>query len=165
MKKVFVTLHHKGVSLVEMLIYVALISVIFLLIVQTILSFTSSYRQLAANRALEHTAINVLERVTREVRNASNVNVSGNALTTTQATNGVSTTTRFYLDTGVVKMDVNGSYYGPLSVVSGTVTSLTFTVLSSPGPQAVKIDMTVQGRSGAVTRTKSFHSTIIAKES
>ncbi|MDQ3076809.1 MAG: hypothetical protein M3Q63_02035, partial [bacterium] len=118
----------KGVSLIEMLVYVSLISVIFLLIVRTVLSFTGSYRQLAANRELEHTALNVLERITREVRNASSISVSSGALTVVQTNNSLSTTTRFYRDGNVVKVDVNGTYSGPLSVTRGPVTSLTFII-------------------------------------
>lgn len=155
----------KGVSLIEMLVYVSLISVIFLLIVRTVLSFTGSYRQLAANRELEHTALNVLERITREVRNASSISVSSGALTVVQTNNSLSTTTRFYRDGNVVKVDVNGTYSGPLSVTRGPVTSLTFIIATSSGPDAVKIDMTTQGISGPVVRTKNFHITIIAKES
>ena len=165
MKQHFLFFKQKGFSLIEMLIYVALISVMFLLIIKTILSFTGSYRQLAANRALEHTAINVLERMTRDIRSASDVSVSGGALTVTQTSNNISTTTQFYLQSGVVKIDVNGTYYGPLSISSAPVTNLTFTVISSSGPKAVKIDMTAQGISGTVTRVKTFHTTIIAKES
>ncbi|MBA3550753.1 prepilin-type N-terminal cleavage/methylation domain-containing protein [Patescibacteria group bacterium] len=155
----------KGVSLIEMLVYVALITVIFLLIVNTVLSFTGSYRQLAANRELEHTAINVFERISRDIRNSASVATSTNSLTLVQTSNSVSTTTRFYLDGTTVKVDINGTYYGPLSVTRGPVTNLTFTIATSTGPDAVKIDMTAQGISGTVIRTKTFHTTIIAKES
>lgn len=158
-------LYKKGFSLVEMLIYVALLSVIFLLIVQTVLSFTGSYRQLAANRALEHTALKVMERITRDIRGASDVSVSSGTLTLIHSSNGVSTTTQFYLENQTVKMSINGTYYGPLSIASAPVTALIFTVLTASDSEAVKIDMTAQGKSGPVTRTKSFHSTIIAKES
>jgi type II secretory pathway pseudopilin PulG len=159
-------IYTQGFSLLEMIIYISLITVIFLLIVNTMLSFTSSYRQLAANRLLEHTAINILERLSRDIRNAQAITInSSNDITVTQSSGTVSTTTRIYLQSGNMLMDINGTYFGPLSVNGTQVTSLTFTLATSSGSSAVKIDMTAQGTSGTVTRVKSFHSTIIAKES
>ncbi len=106
-----------------------------------------------------------MERITRDIRNASSVATSTNALTVIHTSNSISTTTRFYLDGTTVKVDINGIYNGPLSVTRGPVTSLTFTIATSSGPDAVKIDMTAQGISGPVMRTKNFYTTIIAKES
>lgn len=164
MKKI--RLYIKGFSLVEMLVYISLITVIFLLIVNTMLSFTSSYRQLEANRLLEHTAMNVLERLSREIRGADTVSINGtNDISLIQTSGGVSTTTRIYLQGTDVRLDTNGTYFGPLSVTNSQVTSLTFTLSTSTSVSAVKIDMTAQGTSGTVIRSKQFHTTIIAKES
>jgi type II secretory pathway pseudopilin PulG len=164
MKKI--TSQQKGYSLIEMIVYVTLISVIFLLIVNTLLSFSSSYRQLEANRLLEHTAIDTLERLSRDIRNANTITVNGTGdITLTQSTGSISTTTRIYLQSGDVKLDINGTYFGPLCVRNSQVTNLTFTLATSSEANAVKIDMTVQASSGSVIRTKQFHSTVIAKES
>ncbi len=172
MKHYLLKKYKKGVSLVEMLIYVTLLSVIFLLIVSTVLSFTSSYRQLSANRALEHTTLNVLERMTRDIRNATQIDASTTVFGSSSGTlgliqtyNGVSTTTKFALSNGVVNVYVNGTYIGPLTVTNSSVTALTFTDVLTGTTDAVKIDMTVTGTSGAITRTKTFHTTVVLRGS
>ncbi len=154
----------EGYSLLEMLIYLTLLTVIFIVVINTVLSYTGSYRNLAALRAAEHTGIDAMERMTRDIRKAVTANTSiAGQLTLTETTSGISTTTRFYVQNNVLKVDINGVYSGPLSVSNSTVSSLTFATATSTNSTIVKIDMTVNGISGPVTKTKLYHSTIILK--
>src|SRR4051812_39663825 len=105
----------KGFSLIEMLIYIAILTIIFLMIVETIIGFSSSYRTLGAQRIIEHSAMESLERLTRDIRGATSVDVLNSTLGTspgvlklTTTYNNVSTTTRFYVDIDTLKVDVNG---------------------------------------------------------
>ena len=157
----------RGYSLVEMVIYTAIISIVFFVVINMILSFTDSYRVVTALRLADHTGIDSMERITRDIRSASSVDTgnstfgsSPGVLTLISTENGVSTTTKFYLNEGKIKVDVNGIYSGPLSVYRSNVTNLTFYLLSNSSGSAVKIDMTVQGVVGTVTKIKNFHSTI-----
>jgi prepilin-type N-terminal cleavage/methylation domain-containing protein len=157
---------NKGFSLIEMLIYIVLLTVIFLLIINTMLSFTSSYREIGALRAADHAGIDAMERMTREIRDAASVdsanssfNTSSGYLTLTKS----GTTTKFYVQNNYLQMDINGSYLGPLTGSSTAVTSLIFNLISTTTSSAVKIDLTVQGISGTVIKTKQFHSTIVLR--
>ncbi len=160
-----------GYTLVEMVIYVAIMSIVFLLIVNTVLSFTRSYRDIYALRIVDGSAVDAMERMTREIRGSTSVDTvnsvlgsSPGALTVLASYEGVvSTTTKFYLDNGVLKVDVNGVYSGPLSGVGVTVNSLVFTKLDSGVTDAVKIDMTVSGTSGTATKVKKYHTTVLLK--
>ncbi len=75
------------------------------------------------------------------------------------------TTTRFYLSNNKLMIDVNGSTVGPLSASDASVTALTFTHITTAESEAVKIDMTIDGTKGSVTKTKTYHSTDILKKS
>lgn len=154
----------RGFSLVEMLIYVAILAVMLLLIINTMLSFTGSYRPVAALRLADRSAVSSFDRATREIRLATAASVDAsnatlNAITLTQG----ATTTRIYVDNGVVKVDVNSVYSGPLTLSGASVTGLTFVLLDSGSSKAVKMDMTVQGTSGQTIVTKNFHTTIVLK--
>jgi Tfp pilus assembly protein PilW len=160
----------KGFSLVEMLIYLGLLTLVFLIIIATILSFTSSYRTLAALRSLDHSATGALERITRDIRNATSVDTVNSTflsnpgvlvLTTTQG--GVSTTTRLYVETNVLKVNVNNVLVGPLTTSDVAVTNLVYTLSTSTYSRAIKIDMTLQATNGPVVQTKTYHSTIVLK--
>jgi type II secretory pathway pseudopilin PulG len=160
----------KGYTLIETVIYVAILSIIYFLVVSTLLSFSSSYRNVVALRIVDNSGTNSMERMTREVRGAGAVDIinstlgsSPGALTIISTSNGISTTTKFYLQNGIIKMDINGAYYGPLTLNNASVTNLVFYKLDNTNSTAVKIDMTVTGTSGFITKTKSYHSTIVLK--
>lgn len=163
---------NSGFSLVEMVIYVTLLVVIFLIVVNTILSFTGSYQSLRALRALDHSSVSSMERITRDIRGATSVDTANSTLgtspgvlTLTQTVGSVSTTTKFYLQGGVVKVDVNGVYSGPLTLTGTSVTNLVFTKLTSSISSAVKVDLTVSATVGTTTKTKIYHSTVILRGS
>jgi hypothetical protein len=135
-------------------------------------SFSNSYRRLTALRTVERSATESFERMTRDIRGASSVDLTASTinshpgiLTLVTSNSGVSTTTKFYLDNGTFKVDVNGIYIGPLTTSNVTVTNLTYQVLTSTYTTAVKIDMTLEGTSGGVTVVKSYHTTVILKDS
>lgn len=153
-----------GFSLIEMLVYVSLLALIFLFIVNMILSYTTSYHELLALRATENSGVNSMERMTRDIRAAKTATVSGATLTLiTPTINSVSTTSYYYLYNGALNVDINNASTGPLTVSGATVINLTFTGLTSSNSSAVKIDMTIQGVSENFTATKKYHSTIILK--
>lgn len=159
-----------GFSLIEMIVYITVLSIISLVVMNTIVSFTKSYKILGALRAVEHSAIDSMERMTRDIRSASSIDITNSTfgsnpgvLTIISTSGSFSTTTKFYLQNNVLKMDVNGVYYGPLTLSNATITNLIFTNLNSGISKAVKIDMTIDGSVGGVTKTGTYHSTIILK--
>ena len=159
-----------GYSLVELIIYISILTLIIVIIVNTTISFTTSYRRLIALRTVEHSAEDAMERMTRDIRGAKTVDnakstlgTSPGILTIISTISGVSTTTKFYLQNGILKLDINGTYFGPLSLSNASTTSLIFRDLSSGISHAIKIDMAVTATSGPITTTKTFHSTIILR--
>jgi competence protein ComGC len=160
-----------GYSLVEMVIYVAIISVISIVIVNMLLSFSQSYRNLTVLRLIEHSGTDSFERMVRDISAANSVdtgnsifNSNPGVLTLVASYGGNSTTTKFYVQNGILKVDVNGSYFGPLTVSNTSISNLVFTLLDSGISNAIKIDMTLVATSGPVTKTKTYHSTILLKD-
>ena len=160
-----------GYSLIEMIIYIAVLSVVSFLIANTLLSFVGGYRNILAMRKIDNSAIDVMERITREIHFSTQID-DGNSvfgtnpgvLTLVRTVDGNSTTTKFYLQNGVVKIDVDGIYLGPLTLFDTTVDCMEFNKTSGQISDAVKIDLTVSGTSGTVTKTKSYHSTVVLKK-
>lgn len=161
-----------GYTLVEMVIYVGILSLISLVTIYTIFSFVSSYRNVTALRLAENSAIYSMERMSRDIMYATNVDsvnsVLGSnpgVLTITSVNNTYSTTTKYYLDSGVLKVDINGSYVGPLNSRGTQITSLVFNTVSSGKSTAVKIDMTINATVANVTKEKNYHNTVILRGS
>ncbi|MES3005076.1 MAG: type II secretion system protein [Patescibacteria group bacterium] len=160
----------RGYSLVEMIIYVTILSIVSVVLVNTLLSFTGSYKQLQALRAVDRSAMDVMEKFSRSIRSSTSIDIGGSSfganpgvLVLVETDGLVSTTTRFYLENQVVKMDVNGVYYGPLSLGVADVTSLVFRKTDSDSTSAIKIEMTVSANIGGVTKQKNFFLTTVTK--
>jgi type II secretory pathway pseudopilin PulG len=157
-----------GYSLVEMVIYISILTLIFVFAVNTLLSYSQSYRVLSALRVAEHSGVDAMERITRDIRSATSVDsvnstfgTSPGVLTLVETTLGVSTTTKFYAQNGILKVDINGVYFGPLTLSNASTTNLVFTLLDNTESVAVKVDVTSQGTVGNITKSKTYHSTII----
>ncbi len=170
MKKI--TRNNSGYTLVEMIIYAGILSLISLVVISMLLSFSGSYRNVTALRLAENSGVYSMERMSRDILFATSIDTlnstlgtSPGVLTIVKTENTVSTTTRFYLDNGVLKVDVNGVYIGPLTSRGSQVTNLVFRTLDSGISDAVKIDLTVRGTSGNINKDKSYHTTVILRGS
>jgi type II secretory pathway pseudopilin PulG len=160
----------RGYTLIEMVLYVSILALFFVVIVNSLISFTRPYREVLALRLLDRSGLESLERITRDIKTASSVDVinsvlgvSPGTLVLTATYSGVSTTTKFYLDGGVLKVDVNGIYEGPLTSASTTVSSLIFYRMTNTISSAIKVDMTLQTSISSTTKTKIFHTTAVLK--
>lgn len=161
---------NSGYSLVEMIIYVALLSLISFIVINTMLSFSQSYRTLQALRMVEHSGVDSMERMIRDIRAATSVDLgnstlgsSPGVLTLNSTVSGTSKTTKFYIQNGVLRIDVNGAYFGPLTLSSVTVTNLIFNRISTANSSAIVVSMTVTTTVASVTETKTYHTTVILR--
>ncbi len=159
-----------GYSLIETVIYAAILSIVFFVMINTLLSFNQSYRSVLVLRAVDSAGIDAMERITRDIRGAATIDSGASTLGTSPGvitvnafSGSYSTTTRFYLQQGRIYMDLNGAYYGPITSSSATVTSLMFRKISNVNSDAVKIDMSVTASVGGISKTKAFHTTVVLK--
>jgi type II secretory pathway pseudopilin PulG len=166
------SLKKAGFSLIEMIIYLSLLAAILIMIVNILISFSTSYRELSVHRALERSALSAMERMTRDIRAGTSIDTGNSSFGSTngilsiiQTTSSVSTTTKFYIGSSTLKMDINDSYYGPLTSSDVAVSSFMVRRLTSTSTnaEAVKIDLTLQATSRSYVISKNYHSTIIVQ--
>jgi len=160
----------KGYSLVEMIVYVTILSIISLVGMNSVLSFATSYKEILTLRVVDSSAIDSLERITRDIRSATSINTGSSTfgtnpgvLSLTTTSSEVSTTTRFYLDNGILKVDINGVYSGPLTASTTQVTNLIFIKMDSDNSSLIKIQMTILGTVGAATKSKTYYSSVVMR--
>lgn len=161
-----------GYSLVEMVIYVSLLTLISVVVIQTILSFSSPYTELMVMRRIEHSGLDAMERMTYSIRRAAVVDTGNSTLGTSPGilavTQNIKTTpinTKFYVDGGILKMDVDGVYYGPLTTSNVSVTNISFTEFDSGISTGIRINMTIQSSTGGVIKSKTYHSLVMLRGS
>src|SRR3989338_5502326 len=102
----FLRTYQRGFSLVEMVFYTAILAVALVAVMQTLVVIVRSYGVLRASQRIEQEATASMERMVREIRDASNVDDAGSVLgsspgelllNTTDAA-GTAKTVEFYLD-------------------------------------------------------------------
>src|SRR5579872_5168573 len=89
----------EGYTLVEMVIYLSILSVISFMMIRMTLTFVQGYRALTVVRALDNSGLDALERMTRDIRGATSIDTANSTFGTSPgvltliATNGSTSTT------------------------------------------------------------------------
>jgi len=153
----------RGFSLVEMIVYIAILSFVFSALVTSANSIIKTYTTMRTYEEIAHTGTVTLERLTREVRRASNVDTLASTLFTnpgvlilnTRDWSGNSTVASVSLVNGRIVLQEGGTP-SPLSASGVTVTNLVFTYLENPQTQGVLIEFTVEKAGAYASTTKQF---------
>lgn len=161
----------KGFSLLEMIIYVVILTFMLVLIVEVVLSVARSERMIKAMRAVENSAIVSLERVTREMRQADGVNIGlstfgihpGNLVLTGLDDIGNARTVEFYLSNGQLMQRENGVELGALTESSASVTDLKFYYFSATTSVGIRTEITIESGTSAHYRVEKFYSTTLTR--
>lgn len=163
----------KGYSVLELIIYMALLALFMLLVVNTILVMSGSYRKLSLSRTIANSAATSMERITREIRQATDVDVAQSILNAengklrllTTNDDGYAQTVSFALNDGAINVYENDLLVGPLTKSFASTTALIFRVYSNLRSKAVSVEMTIQAQKGTEIKTETFNTTIVLRNS
>lgn len=164
---------NKGFSLLETVIYIALMTVILASLIFLIDSAIHTYSLLKSTRNLERTAINIMNGIGESASVATKIEMSETifnndigaiALTEFNEAGTLSTTTKFYLENGRVLMAQNGLILGPVSLSDSNVTKLLFKNMSTSTINGFKVELVVDNASSSVEYfSKSFYNSYILR--
>lgn len=163
----------KGFSIIETLVYISLLAAIFLLFVNFTTGLVRSYGIVKAIRDLDNGALVSMERITREIRGSTTVDMGQTILDTSPGklvlnqidSLGATTQTVFLVVNGNLNITISGVDKGSLLPDGVTVTNLKFTKIDSTHSNAIKIDITLRSTRGKITKDENYHSTIIMRGS
>ncbi len=159
-----------GYMLVEAIIYLALFVMLSSLLVYSIVVMSRAYTETRVNRDLLDSIQVSVERMSREIRGATSVNVGSSTfgvnpgtltINTTDVT-GATTYETFSLATSTMAIDFNnnGLDEGSLTSNQVSVDSLVFRYMSPAHGNAVKIEMTLHSLRYPNARSVSLSDTI-----
>lgn len=160
-----------GFSLLEMVIYIAILVFMLAIVIQVVFSITRSSRAVQSARNIETSATSALERMGRELRQAeaidiaaSTFNIHPGVLSLDGEDNvGVAYSREFYLLGGRLRLRENGVEVGSLTHASTTVTNLVFTRFYATSTEGVRIEMTLASGTTTAYRTETFYSSILLR--
>ena len=163
----------RGFSLIEMLIYLSILGAIFTLFTNSLLAISRSYAVLKKLTALDSGAIASMERITREIREATSVDLTQSTLGSNPGvlvlnqvdSFGSTSKLKFSLTNQVLHIARDSTDQGVLLPSSITAPLLIFYSLDSGISKAVKIEMQLRDSEGGATRNQSYYSTVILRGS
>lgn len=161
----------RGFSLVEMIIYIAFFAVLSTLAMQATLAAMRSFYTLRLTQNINQSATTALERMSREVRNAHDIDdvqstfgaSPGRLTLNTEDALGANTTIEFSVSNGQVRIKEGGVDKGSLLAKNTTVTNLIFRKITTLNSRAIKIEMTLRDVRGAEAREVKFYDTIVLR--
>jgi type II secretory pathway pseudopilin PulG len=161
----------KGFTLLETLVYVAVLATITALVTTTLISMLRPAVRVRAAQALTAGANDTLERMSREIRNSYDIDTLQSSFGTNPGTlalrmmdGAVQETHTFYLSGSRLMLNDNGTV-GALSADSVAVTSLVFYELSTPVSKGVRIELELSTTTSAGTRSETFYTTLMLRDS
>ena len=172
--------HHSkkntGFSLIEIIIYFALLGIISTLVIGNILSLFKNYSTVRANQEIEYNAVAILDKLTRDVHDAAFVNtpdssfsvaegaISLNIASSTNET--ASNTVKFYLAGNKVKYMKDGVLLGNLSTNNVSVQNFKIYYISASSSEAIKVELNLEvtPHLNSTAISKNFYTTIQLRE-
>jgi len=164
----------RGSSLLETLIYAAILGLVAVLTTGSILAIMKSYSSVKMSRDLNFSASVAMERMANEIRLANNINDAGSIFAASPGKlklntvdgSGSATAIEFFLSgTGIFVKEGSGAPEA-LTASSTEITSLIFNkITSSSVSKAVKISLTAKAKGSRMEKTENFYNTAILRGS
>jgi prepilin-type N-terminal cleavage/methylation domain-containing protein len=156
----------KGFSLIEVLVYMAVLTVIAFALVTTFLSFDTTLVRNRTERIVAEEARVALDTMTQSIRNATGVNV---ALSTIGSSPGAlaldvdGDVALFYVLNGVLMYALNGEDVSPLTSDAVTIEDITFNHFVGSSTDLVRITLTLFSETKAASTTRTFYSSGVVR--
>lgn len=163
----------RGYSLIEMVIYIAILVFIMVVVINILFNIVSSQKKFKSARSVENSASYTLERINREVRDAVSIDVANSIFGTNPGSlkltgvdaNGNSRTVEFFVSSSTVHIKENGVDLGRLTQADAQVTNLVFTRITNTHSDSVRTVMTVASGTTTNYRAENFYATTILRGS
>lgn len=166
---------HKGIGLVEALVYVAIVALLTVMVVNTALIMNTTSAKARLKRNILNEAGIAIERIVREIRLADGVVVSGSVFATSPGTLKINTiidannstpiTKEFYLADGKLMMKEGAN---PAAALTERVeiTRLVFHhIIAGQISEAVVLEMTAEDKIKKLSETQMFNTTVVLRRS
>ncbi len=163
----------KGFTLVEMVIYIAFVAILSVLAIEATMVVMKSFYTLRLTHNINQSATVALERMSREIRNAYEIDATestlganpGRLTLKTKDSGGSNTTVEFYTSNSQIRIKVGGVDKGSLMTKNTTVTNLVFRSITTINSKAIKIELTLHDAYGASQKDSNFYNTIMLRGS
>lgn len=161
----------KGFSIMELIVYVAIFGLVSVVVINSFVVVLNSYATTRTNRDLMESGLEVMERMSREIRQAKSIDLINSTFGTspgvlqlnTTDSSGNAQTVKFIVESNKINLYVNNTYVGVILNYNISVSSLIFRRISTSQGDAVKIELTLQDTPGHTTKLEKFYDTVTVR--
>ncbi|MEI8061880.1 MAG: prepilin-type N-terminal cleavage/methylation domain-containing protein [bacterium] len=162
-----------GYTLVELLIALFISTLLAIAVSQATTSLYSTYKNVYALREIESGAISILDRLTREIKNSTSIDLSNSVLDSDSgrvslnvASSTGSYNTKIYLSNSRLYISRDGIELGPLSPSDVKVTLVNYSLINSNNNTAtgLRVELVLESPDNSPTDwSKTFYATAIMR--
>lgn len=157
---------NKGFSLVEMIVYLAIMTIITITLVQSFIVVLKSNKSSFIDSVIRNSGYSVMENIIREVRESKDINTCSSSLVSLiQEDNNI---VNFSVSDGVMTLSEGvGTQInkGTLNSSDIKITNLNCNIINTIKSKALKIKIDLSTEVNGQNKTESFYSTIILRGS
>ena len=156
---------NKGYVLLETIFYISFFAILSITVINAMITITKSFKETVIQAELMQGG-NIMERMSREIKQAYGVNTIGinNLKLNTTDDNDVNKTVEFLFSSPNVSFLENDIVMGNLNTQNITVMGLTFTQIDTPKGIAIKIFLTVKSNHDSLNRNQDFYNTVVLRD-
>ncbi len=161
----------KGFSLFEVLIYISILSIVLLIVINTTLMMVKAYSGMKVSQNINNSAVGVMERLSREIRWANNINEGNSVFGSDGGVLELSSvddldnpiTTVFSIASGNLEIQ-QGVIVGILNNSNVTVNKFYLNQIDTGISKMIKIELEIEGEWGDKQKTETFYNSVILRE-
>lgn len=160
----------KGISTVEVIIYIAILLILMITIVSSTLKMTQYLREVKKYNETRRSGSLAMERMIREIRLMDTVVVASSTLGSSPASLGLlgpNNTSLLLQVTGqsTIQMTKNGTSTDILSSQNVTISNFIFRMSTTTKSTGIKIEMTLTSENGGAAQSQDFYSSVVLRSS
>jgi Tfp pilus assembly protein PilE len=154
----------KGSSLVELVFYISIFTILVLVVINAIIVMSKSFKETTVHATLESGGA-IMERMSRQIKQASSItSISPTDLVVvTKDQNGNAETVEFVLSGSNINFLQNGASTGSLNSPNLAVSDLFFTRVTTAKGDVVKISFSVSSVNDSLNRTADYYNTVVLR--
>ncbi len=165
--------NQEGISLVEVIIYIFILSLVLGIMVQSFISLNSVYRNIKLERELQSSGFNIVENINREIKLATSVNFEQSLFATTagkivllgKEVDESDYEIIFDLNMGNIRYNKNSEEYLSLNSNKTIIESLVFYYLVNSNSKAIKTELVIRATDRNVVKIKKFYGFSVLRNS
>ncbi len=163
-KKIVYSFKESGFSLIEIVIYLAIFSMISVVVINSFIVVLSSFSTIRTNNDLSDSGTMIMERISREIRLAKNIDIANTSSDTLQLNStdvsGNNIIIKFIKEGNALNIYKDGTLVGNLLTQNIIFNSISFNLFFTSNTEGVKIVINLEDSRSKINKNENFYDTV-----